>query len=166
MSSYTKFNAPLCVQYHETVSKQLGKDYWVVTKDFIYYIGKENSESWVLIPAGYLTDGASVPRPFWSFIPPWGQYGQAAVVHDYLCDYGQVNVGNELVNIERVDIDQVMIESMSVLKVPFVTRFFITLALWLYRKTIRPKVPSITKEKRTMQTAVYSKFGRTGTFEL
>lgn len=166
MSSFTKFNAPLNIEYHESASRTLGKDYWVVTKDFIYYIGNENSNRRVLIPAGYLTDGASVPRPFWSFIPPWGQYGQAAVVHDYLCDYGSVNVGNELVSISRTDIDQVMLESMSVLKVPFVTRFFITLALWLYRKTIRPKVPSITKEKRAMQTAVYSKFGRTGTFEL
>jgi hypothetical protein len=38
----------------------------------------------VVIPAGFVTDGASVPRLFWNLIPPLGKYGQAAVVHDYL----------------------------------------------------------------------------------
>ena len=38
----------------------------------------------VVVPKGFVTDGASVPRLFWNLIPPWGRYGQAAVVHDYL----------------------------------------------------------------------------------
>jgi len=39
----------------------------------------------VTVPAGFITDGASVPRPLWWFIPSWGSYSRAAVVHDYLC---------------------------------------------------------------------------------
>lgn len=38
------------------------------------------------IPSGFITDYASVPRLFWSWIPPWGEYGPAAILHDYLYD--------------------------------------------------------------------------------
>lgn len=38
-------------------------------------------------PKDFLTDGASIPRVFWSFVggPFDGQYREAAVVHDYYC---------------------------------------------------------------------------------
>lgn len=36
------------------------------------------------VPAGFLTDGASIPRPFWAVLDPLGPYFQAAIVHDYL----------------------------------------------------------------------------------
>ena len=38
----------------------------------------------ITVPAGFITDFASVPWPFWSFIRPWGKWGKAAVLHDYL----------------------------------------------------------------------------------
>ena len=37
-----------------------------------------------IVPAGFLTDGASVPRMFWSVCPPMSNYTNAAVLHDYL----------------------------------------------------------------------------------
>jgi hypothetical protein len=40
----------------------------------------------VLIPAVTMSDGASVPRPLWWFLPPWGDPSTwAAILHDYLC---------------------------------------------------------------------------------
>ena len=36
------------------------------------------------VPAGFLTDGASIPRAFWSVLDPLGPYFPAAIVHDYL----------------------------------------------------------------------------------
>ena len=36
------------------------------------------------VPAGFITDFASVPRALWSIIPPHGKYSPAAVLHDYL----------------------------------------------------------------------------------
>lgn len=36
------------------------------------------------VPAGYVTDFASVPRMFWRVFPPTGRYNRAAIVHDYL----------------------------------------------------------------------------------
>jgi hypothetical protein len=38
------------------------------------------------VPAGMVTDGASVPRVFWAMFPPWtGNYRKAAVIHDHFC---------------------------------------------------------------------------------
>ena len=36
------------------------------------------------VPAGTLTDGASIPRLFWPVLDPLGPYFQAAVIHDFL----------------------------------------------------------------------------------
>jgi hypothetical protein len=42
------------------------------------------------VPAGYLTDGASVPTALWALYPPFtGAYRSAAVIHDYYCDNKQ-----------------------------------------------------------------------------
>jgi hypothetical protein len=38
----------------------------------------------VVVPAGFVTDFASVPRAFWSLFRPDGNYAYAAVLHDYL----------------------------------------------------------------------------------
>jgi hypothetical protein len=39
------------------------------------------------VPAGYLTDGASVPSALWALYPPFtGAYRSAAVIHDFYCD--------------------------------------------------------------------------------
>ena len=39
----------------------------------------------ITVPKGYITDLASSPRFTWSFVPPFGRYSQAAVIHDWLC---------------------------------------------------------------------------------
>ena len=38
----------------------------------------------IYVPAGFVSDGASVPQIFWSIFPPFGKYLEAAVVHDYI----------------------------------------------------------------------------------
>ena len=38
----------------------------------------------IKVPAGFVTDFASVPRLFWSIFPPIGRYGYAALFHDYV----------------------------------------------------------------------------------
>ena len=42
-------------------------------------------------PAGFESDGASVPRAFWSKYPPFGEYLPAAVIHDFLCVQGYLD---------------------------------------------------------------------------
>jgi hypothetical protein len=38
----------------------------------------------VEVPVGFVTDFASIPRVFWSILPPDGLYTYPAIVHDYL----------------------------------------------------------------------------------
>ncbi len=57
---------------------------WVLRKQFSYDVGTEGSGETIKVPAGFITDFASVPRPFWWIFPKWGRYGNAAVIHDYL----------------------------------------------------------------------------------
>lgn len=39
-----------------------------------------------VVPAGFITDGASIPRFFWSLVgsPFTGKYVEVAILHDYL----------------------------------------------------------------------------------
>lgn len=55
---------------------------WKVLVGFRFLSSELNRE--ILIPPGFETDFASVPRFFWRLFPPTGRYGKAAVVHDYL----------------------------------------------------------------------------------
>ncbi len=55
---------------------------WRLVEPFRYHRDTEV----IHVPAGYETDFASIPRLFWRILPPWGKYGKASVVHDYLCD--------------------------------------------------------------------------------
>lgn len=61
-------------------------------QDRIYYLDKEIRWSpspgqdgpAVVVPAGFVTDLASIPRVFWSLLPTDGAYTFPAIVHDYL----------------------------------------------------------------------------------
>jgi hypothetical protein len=43
----------------------------------------------IVVPNGFSTDFASVPRMLWRVLPPFGEYMLAAVVHDYLYSRGK-----------------------------------------------------------------------------
>jgi hypothetical protein len=57
-----------------------------LNRDF-YYADSEHCDD-TRIPAGFTSDGASVPRLLWRLFPPFGKYLEAAVVHDYFCVLG------------------------------------------------------------------------------
>lgn len=112
---FTKFDAKLSIEYDAEASKLLDKDYWRVVTPFKYYVGAEADQKWVYVPAGFLTDGASVPWPLWSILPPWGPYGQAAVVHDILCETMTYYVdGVEVPIHSRKTADDIFLEAMAV----------------------------------------------------
>lgn len=82
---------------------------WQVEREFTYYIGHRNSSDSVTIQQGFVTDFASIPRIFWSILPPFGKYTQAAVLHDYMC-WKRKHSSRET--------HRVFLESMEVLGVP------------------------------------------------
>ena len=56
---------------------------WLVTRDFVYVTDVRLADSVICVPAGFVTDFASIPRVLWALLPPTGEYGKAAVIHDY-----------------------------------------------------------------------------------
>ena len=75
----------------------------------------------IIVPAGFVTDFASVPRPFWSFIPKMGRHSPAALLHDYL--YSMHVAG-------RPWADAVFLWQMKQDDVPWITRM---VAYWAVR---------------------------------
>ena len=55
---------------------------WVVTAPLTYQIG--DSPHTITVPAGFVTDFASIPRVFHALLAPTGRPGRGAIVHDYL----------------------------------------------------------------------------------
>jgi len=64
---------------------------WVVERPVVYEVG--NTGQRVVVPEGFVTDFASMPRALWPVYPKTGRYQFAAVVHDYL--YWEQSVSRE-----------------------------------------------------------------------
>jgi hypothetical protein len=66
------------------VVKELPADLWELRRPLVYRGARDT----ITVPAGFPTDFASVPRPFWWFVPRAGRHTKAAVLHDFLCRRG------------------------------------------------------------------------------
>lgn len=63
----------------------------------------------IIVPEGFVTDLASVPRLFWNILPPFGEYTEAAIVHDWL-------YRNNF--FDRETCDKVLLQGMIACEVP------------------------------------------------
>jgi hypothetical protein len=59
-----------------------GDGNWMLERALPYSVGRSGIT--ISVPAGFVTDFASVPQFLWAALPPHGQYMLPAVVHDYL----------------------------------------------------------------------------------
>jgi hypothetical protein len=59
-------------------------DYFYITRDLHWYTLSGQDTPDVVVPMGFVSDLASVPSVFWSYLPRTGRYAYAAIVHDYL----------------------------------------------------------------------------------
>ena len=90
------------------------------TKDNKYKILKILVYKKIAVPKGYITNGANVPRLFWSIIPPFKpKYLPAVIVHDYLCDLEQYIKADKyfeeiLLNIESSITTRTMIKVVKI----------------------------------------------------
>lgn len=95
---------------------------WRVYQEFDYETRLEPMR-WRLpvlrIPAGFVTDFASIPQALWNILPPAGAYARAAVVHDFL--YRTRGLAT------RAEADGVFLEAMGELRVSWRRRH----AMWL-----------------------------------
>lgn len=156
MSSFTKAHA--AIVYDPLASRELGKDHWRNLGMFRYYIGEKNSDEWVTVNAGALSDGASVPFPCNALIPAWGSYSQAVLLHDVLCNtyYKFKMIGGvaQQVPITRTEIDAILAEAMVVLNVHPARRNLINAGVSLYRWLRNPKRP-VPNPARVRLEAMY-----------
>lgn len=79
----------------------------------------------IVVPQGFITDLASVPRILWSIFPPHGEYAKAAIVHDYMYDNA---IGS------KAEADLVFLEGLEVLNVPKWKRKVLYTAVRLFGK--------------------------------
>jgi len=98
-----KFTSPLQLEYQDN-----GK--WKLIEEFCYYTDVLPERTYIIVPEGFETNFASIPRIFWNIYPPMDpKYGKAAVIHDYL--YSK----DCSINLPRELCDKIFLEAMTVL---------------------------------------------------
>ncbi|ELQ0048595.1 DUF1353 domain-containing protein [Salmonella enterica] len=111
----SKFTTP-------AILEMLGHYNWRVYEPFAFYLSDDNSDV-ISVPAGFVTDLATIPRIFWSVMPPDGKYAKAAIIHDYLYD-------NALRTKKEADL--IFLDGMAVLGVPKWKRIVMYLAVRIF----------------------------------
>ena len=94
----------------QLIIELVGPNLWRTFYPFDYHVGSYPSNEIIVVPSGFVTDFASIPRIFWSVLSPTDQYGKAALLHDYcyVTHYKK----------DRDYCDKIFKEAMLVLKVP------------------------------------------------
>ena len=82
----------------------------ILEAEFIYDSPKFGM---VQVPFGFMSDGASVPKVMWNIFPPFGEYLEAAVIHDWFCVLGHATTSP----IGSRDAAKLFLEVMTVLNV-------------------------------------------------
>ena len=99
--------------------EEISEKKWKLLKQMDYQGARELFQ----VPAGQKTDFASVPRIFVWFIPRYGRYTKAAILHDYLWE-DKVTKG-----MSRLDADGLFRQAMRELNVSFLRRWIMWTAV-------------------------------------
>lgn len=99
---------------------------WVLTDPFEFHYREAGHVRRLVVPQGFLTDFASVPLPFRVLLPPWGKYGYAAVIHDWMY-WDQ--------SLHRSTADRVFLDGMRTLKVWSPVQWIIYAGVRLFGRT-------------------------------
>jgi hypothetical protein len=85
---------------------------FILLVPLVYYSDLLQGE--IVVPTGYKTDFASIPRIFQNVIQVNGRHRRPAVIHDYLCD------NKKVVGMPQGFADKIFREAMCVVDVDFV----------------------------------------------
>lgn len=91
-------------------------------QDFVYRSDLPLPAWLVRVPAGFVTDFASVPRGLWNILPKTGPWDKASVLHDWLYRQGLL---------DRALVDRLFFEAMGVSHVPAWKRWVMYLGVRL-----------------------------------
>lgn len=103
-----------------------GGKLWRLAEPIVYEVGGLGSGEPILIPAGFTTDFASIPR-IAQIIIPKDVGRRAAVVHDFL-----YSTRGAYFRYNREQCDEIFLEAMGILSVPWLTRHIMFLAVRLF----------------------------------
>lgn len=114
---------------NELIIKPITGNKWQLVEPFSFDFNIYKSG----VPAGFITDFASVPKILWSLIPSTGRYTKAAVIHDYLYSVkGKCGVivdgiclSLKYITLSRRQCDLILREEMKKAKVGFIKRHLI-----------------------------------------
>jgi hypothetical protein len=98
----SQFTSPLIIEL-------IGPNLWRTFYPFDYHVGSYPSKEIIVVPTGFVTDFASIPRILWPVLSPVGEYGKAALLHDYCCAIQYKK--------DRKYCDDIFKEAMQVLRV-------------------------------------------------
>lgn len=76
------FRTPL--QYKPLGTRRDGRPEYLLTEEFSFEIGGWGTCTFITVPAGFVTDLASIPWGFRRILPPNGPYAKAAIIHDFM----------------------------------------------------------------------------------
>jgi hypothetical protein len=90
---------------------------WELCEPMSYRLVDRPDAEVVNVPPGFVTDFASVPRPVWFWIAPWGRHGRAAIVHDFLYRNGSVTdvAARQMRRPSKAEADRIFRDAMAVL---------------------------------------------------
>ncbi len=89
---------------------------YIVARDYTAGYDLDGATRYVTVPAGALTDLASVPAPARAYIGRVGPHLEAAIVHDFLYRAWRDLPGVEPTDDKRLFADQVMLAGMRAVK--------------------------------------------------
>lgn len=134
------YTGDAAIVYDYEASDYLNKDIYRVVEGFHYVC---NDGTVVVVPTGYLTDGASIPKLFRGFINPWGRHARASIVHDILCDFGTAyDPDLKPVPVTDDELNDIFLEAMDTDTVSHLKKKIIITAVRFYFRFLRGKRPT------------------------
>ncbi|KKK70890.1 hypothetical protein LCGC14_2919420 [marine sediment metagenome] len=123
-----KITTPLILKF---LDKAKDGKWFELYEEFEFYIDwtKTHRQTFT-VPKSFKTDFASIPKVFRVILSTVGKHGKAAVLHDYLCEYGYLS---------RKKADLVLLEAMRVLGVGYIKRTIMYRAVRIYSIVSRAK---------------------------
>ncbi len=141
---------------HEEASEAFGCDLFYTDADMHFLTRHGDIDAFIFVPRGYLTDGATVPKVLQTFFPVWDTYYQAAVFHDYLCEYLTIYKREDMspIKLTRTEVDMYFNELMKYLNTNPVKRKLVYSGVVAYSHFKSIVYPSANMTKRQFENEI------------
>jgi hypothetical protein len=104
-------------QSEEPLGRFVGDETYRLEEDMEYWLGGDETGVIIVVPKGFETDFASIPRFFQRLLPKLDKHRRAAILHDFLYARHGLNIYS------RDVCDGIFLEAMKILEVPKWKRF-------------------------------------------